>query len=180
MARDHFWAVKIRTYKSWVSVHFRAINITTCEYKYFICQICECVLAQHQDILFESIWRKFELMVNLVIKMVMMILVMVLPFFSTWLGHLILHVWNWIGSCFLDFYSYMYRGTQLCLLMVVKFDHAYEFFVTFLAFKTSFIRTFSVVDIQFCDIIKHWPTLHTLLRSHFYWLGWDYVKFFSH
>ena len=27
--------------------------------------------------------------------------------------------------------------------------------LTFLAFKISFIRTFSVVAIQFCDIIKH-------------------------
>ena len=33
-------------------------------------------------------------------------------------------------------------GRFMCLLMVVKFDHAYAFFVTFLAFKTSFIRTF--------------------------------------
>ena len=40
-------------------------------------------------------------------------------------------------------------GRFMCLLMVVKFDHAYAFFVTFLAFKTSFIRTFSVVDFKF-------------------------------
>ena len=79
----------------------------------------------------------------------------------------------WLSTAFTD-------GCFMCLLVVIKFDHAYEFFVTFLAFKISFIRTFSVVAIQFCDIIKQWPTLHTLLRSHFYWLGWDYLKFFSH